>query len=83
MSAKKRAPKRRNAYAASLRRYGRRIKPSGKVYRRKDKHKSPHRSDGGFSFPAGGMIQYGETMGGSTRQPVRCSIVTMPFAGST
>ncbi len=35
-------PRRRNAYAVVARRLGHRIKPSGKLYRRRSKHKDKH-----------------------------------------
>lgn len=41
-------PKRRDPHALIARRLGHRIVRSGKLYSRKDKHRSPRRPDGGF-----------------------------------
>ncbi|WP_342242032.1 hypothetical protein [Inquilinus sp. OTU3971] len=46
----KAGPKRRDPHALIARRLGHKIVPSGKVYSRKDKHRSPRRPDGGFAF---------------------------------
>lgn len=39
---KRKPPKRRNIYAAVVRRYGHRIEPSGKIYKRRPKHRKAH-----------------------------------------
>ena len=44
---KRKPPRRRNVYAAALPRFGHRVKPSGKIYRRRAKHKNPRLKDGG------------------------------------
>lgn len=44
----KAGPKRRDPHALIARRLGHKIVPSGKVYSRKDKHRSPRQPDGGF-----------------------------------
>ena len=50
MKRKRKGAKRRNVFAASLSRFGRRIEPSAKLYKRKAKHrKAPDYSSGGFS----------------------------------
>lgn len=50
MKRKRKGAKRRNVFAASLSRFGRRIEPSAKLYTRKAKHrKAPDQSSGGFS----------------------------------
>ncbi|WP_225769211.1 hypothetical protein [Inquilinus sp. Marseille-Q2685] len=46
----KAGPKRRDPHALIARRLGHKIVPSGKVYSRKDKHRSPRRPDGGFGI---------------------------------
>jgi len=51
MKRKRKGAKRRNVFAASLSRFGRRIEPSAKLYTRKAKHrKAPDHSGGGFSY---------------------------------
>ncbi|MGK9230497.1 hypothetical protein KXS07_02290 [Inquilinus limosus] len=45
----KAGPKRRDPHALIARRLGHKIVPSGKVYSRKDKHRSPRHPDGGFA----------------------------------
>ena len=51
MKRKHKGAKRRNVFAASLSRFGRRIEPSAKLYTRKAKHrKAPDHSNGGFSY---------------------------------
>ncbi len=51
MKRKRKGAKRRNVFAASLSRFGRRIEPSAKLYTRKAKHrKAPDHSSGGFSY---------------------------------
>lgn len=51
MKRKRKAAKRRNVFAASLKRFGRRIEPSAKRYTRKTKHrKAPDHSSGGFFY---------------------------------
>lgn len=46
----KAGPKRRDPHALIARRLGHKIVPSGKVYSRKDKHRSPRQPDGGFGI---------------------------------
>ena len=46
-------PRRRNALATIVRQFGHGIRPGGKLYRRRPKHKNPRNPDGGFSLPAG------------------------------
>ncbi|TSD84077.1 hypothetical protein FFK22_034520 [Mycobacterium sp. KBS0706] len=46
----KAGPKRRDPHALIARRLGHKIVPSGKLYSRKDKHRSPRRPDGGFAI---------------------------------
>ncbi|WP_395678812.1 hypothetical protein [Inquilinus sp.] len=46
----KAGPKRRDPHALIARRLGHKIVPSGKVYSRKDKHRSPRQPDGGFAI---------------------------------
>ncbi|MGF6233013.1 hypothetical protein QFZ27_006968 [Inquilinus ginsengisoli] len=48
--APKAGPKRRDPHALIARRLGHKIVPSGKLYSRKDKHRSPRRPDGGFAI---------------------------------
>jgi len=44
-------PRRRNAHAAVVRRYGHRIEVSAKAYKRRPKHRNPRQShDGGFDL---------------------------------
>ncbi len=51
MKRKRKGAKRRNVFAASLSRFGRRIEPSAKLYTRKAKHrKAPDHCSGGFSY---------------------------------
>jgi len=48
-------PPRRSALATVVRKLGHRVKPSGKLYRRKPKHESPRPQDGGFSYLRGSL----------------------------
>lgn len=57
---KRKPPRRRNVYAATVRRYGHRIEPSGKLYKRRTKHRNPCQPhDGGFHLdrPERGAIK--------------------------
>lgn len=48
---KQKPPRRRNVYAATVRRYGHRVEPSGKAYKRRSKHQNPRQThDGGFDL---------------------------------
>ena len=49
----KAGPKRRDPHALIARRLGHKIVPSGKLYSRKNKHRSPRRPDGGFAILGG------------------------------
>lgn len=49
-------PRRRNVYAALLRRFGNRIEPSAKAYKRRPKHRNPRQPhDGGFDLGMAGV----------------------------
>lgn len=48
---KRTPPRRRNVYAALVRRYGHRIEASAKAYKRRPKHRNPRQPhDGGFDL---------------------------------
>jgi hypothetical protein len=55
---KRKAPRRRNVYAALVRRYGHRVKASAKVYKRKTKHRNPRPEHGG-GFVLGSRAAFG------------------------
>ena len=46
-------PRRRSALATIVRQFGHGVRPSGKLYQRRPKHKNPRNPDGGFSLAAG------------------------------
>ena len=48
MSKGRKPPARRNPFAHAIRRLGQHVKPSGKIYKRQDKHRNRRRKDGGF-----------------------------------
>lgn len=51
---KRTPPRRRNVYAALVRRYGHRIEASAKAYKRNPKHRNPRQPhDGGFDLEVG------------------------------
>jgi len=53
---KRTPPRRRNVYAALVRRYGHRIEASAKAYKRRPKHRTPRQPhDGGFDLGGGGL----------------------------
>ncbi len=48
MSKGRKPPARRNLIALSIRTLRHKVKPSGKLYKRQDKHRNRRRKDGGF-----------------------------------
>ncbi len=63
---KRRTPRRRNVYAALVRRYGHRIEPSAKAYKRRPKHRNPRQPhDGGFDLAVAAVLDVVSVIGNS------------------